>query len=131
LSVRAAFTALIILAATALPQAILASASANIRPSGLVPQPPGGTVFQLHDDGSIWRSTGVPCSGGSCPGWVELDNNPAAAAITAGDGTVFQLHDDGSIWRSTGVPCSGGSCPGWTELDNNPAAVQITVSNGS
>ena len=31
-----------------------------------------GQLYQLHIDGSIWRSTGAPCSGNSCPGWVQL-----------------------------------------------------------
>jgi len=36
----------------------------------------------LHHDGTIWRYTGTPCSGASCPGWWQLDNNPATKAIT-------------------------------------------------
>jgi hypothetical protein len=33
-------------------------------------------LYQQHADGSIWQSTGEACQGSSCPGWVELDNNP-------------------------------------------------------
>jgi len=29
----------------------------------------------------VWRYTGTPCSGESCPGWVRLDNNPKGKAI--------------------------------------------------
>ena len=42
----------------------------------------GDPFYQLHNDGTIWRYTGVPCTGSSCPGWWLLDNNPAAKAIT-------------------------------------------------
>ena len=89
-----------------------------------------GTVFQLHKDGSIWRSTGQPCTSyTACPGWTKLDDNPRAVSISAGDGSVFQLHKDGSIWQSTGQPCtSATACPGWTELDDNPATVAINAA---
>ena len=83
----------------------------------------GSQLFQLHKDGSIWRSTGA------VGGWVMLDNNPAATAIAARGGQLFQLHNDGSIWRSTGVQCSGGACPGWELLDGNPAARSIAASH--
>jgi hypothetical protein len=43
----------------------------------------GDQVYQLHQDGSIWRYTGTPCRGTKCPGWQELDTNPAASAISA------------------------------------------------
>ena len=82
----------------------------------------GRQLFQLQNDGSIWRYTGTPCSGSSCPGWEELDRNPRSKAIAAGD-LLYQLDDDGSIWRYTGTPCSGTSCPGWQELDVNPGSV--------
>ena len=34
--------------------------------------------------GSIWKYTGTPCSGNSCPGWQKLDNNAATVRIAAG-----------------------------------------------
>jgi hypothetical protein len=77
-------------------------------------------LFQLHNDGSIWRSLGNGCSGSSCPNWKELDNNHATKAIVAGSG-LYQMHTDGSLWRYTGAQCSGASCPGWWPLDNNGA----------
>jgi hypothetical protein len=82
---------------------------------------PVRALYQRHKDGSIWQSTGQPCtSGTSCPGWTELDGNPGTVAIAAGLLTVYQLHKDGSVWRSTGVACtSATACPGWTELDDN------------
>jgi peptidyl-Asp metalloendopeptidase len=63
----------------------------------------------LHSSGLIWRYTGVPCSGGSCPGWELLDNNPATVAIAVdGSGNLYQLHSSGLIWRYTGVPLELG-----------------------
>jgi len=84
-------------------------------------------LYQTHLDGSIWQYTGTPCSRGTCPGWVELDNNPDLSMIAAESNELFELHKDGSIWQYTGSPCSGGFCPGWVELDNNPTAVSIGV----
>ncbi len=85
----------------------------------------GQELYQTHTDGSIWKSTGIPCSRGSCPGWIELDNNPNMYMIAAGGGALFEMHFDGSIWWYVGPACSGGSCPGWVELDNNKAAYLI------
>lgn len=91
----------------------------------------GQNLYQTHSDGSIWVSTGAPCKLGSCPGWLELDNNPNLNMIAAGGGVLYELHNDGSIWWYTGPVCSGGYCPGWVELDNNPLAVAIGAgSNG-
>ncbi|MEX6506703.1 M12 family metallo-peptidase [Jiella sp. M17.18] len=84
--------------------------------------PPGSDI------GSIWRSTGVACSGNSCPGWTRLDNNGQSVRIAAGGGNLYQLHKTGRIWRYTGTPCSGNSCPGWQMLDNNPATVAIAAA---
>lgn len=89
-----------------------------------------GTLFQLHNSGRIWASTGVAC-GSSCPGWQALDNNPATIAITAGASSLYQLHNSGKIWRYTGTPCTGNSCPGWQMLDNNPATKAIVAAGGS
>ena len=41
-------------------------------------------LYQRHEDGRIWKYTGPPCSGDSCPGWRQLDNNPKTDGITAG-----------------------------------------------
>jgi hypothetical protein len=91
----------------------------------------GQNLYQTHSDGSIWVSTGTPCNTVSCPGWLELDNNPNMNMIAAGGGALYQLHNDGSIWWYIGPTCSGGYCPGWVELDNNPLAVAIGAgSNG-
>src|SRR5271166_7209968 len=52
-------------------------------------------LYQTHSDGSIWQYTGVPCGRSSCPGWIELDNNPILKMIAAGGGALYELHNDG------------------------------------
>jgi pimeloyl-ACP methyl ester carboxylesterase len=89
------------------------------------------SLFQLQRNGRIWRHTGTPCSGESCPGWQMFDNNSATVAIVAGGSNLYQLHRNGRIWRHTGTPCSGESCPGWQMLDNNPATVAIVAGGNS
>ncbi len=79
------------------------------------------------DVGSIWKYTGTPCSGNSCPGWQKFDNNNATVRIAAAGGKLYQLHSNGRIWESTGTACSGNSCPGWKMLDNNPATIGIAT----
>ena len=81
----------------------------------------GGALHQLHTTGAIWRYTGTPMTG-----WQQLDNNPAAKAITADGGNLYQLHTTGAIWRYTGTPMTG-----WQQLDNNPAAKAITADGGN
>jgi peptidyl-Asp metalloendopeptidase len=101
-------------------------------------------LYQLHKDGSIWQYNGTPCVDAThCPGWQQLDNNPAAIAIAASAGYwteigllggippgqhLHQLHQDGSIWQYTGPPCiDSGHCPGWRRLDNNPKSAALAV----
>jgi peptidyl-Lys metalloendopeptidase len=91
----------------------------------------GVDLCQLHSDGWIWRFTGTPCSGNSCPGWQRLDNNPKTIAIAAAGNNLYQLHNDGWIWRFTGTPCSGNSCPGWQRLDNNPKTKAIAAAGSN
>jgi len=81
-----------------------------------------------NPDGTIWRYTGTPCAGNSCPGWQMLDNNPKTAAIAAAGTRLYQLHNNGAIWRYTGTPCTGNSCPGWQKLDNNSKTVSIVAA---
>src|SRR5437763_16253923 len=89
--------------------------------------PAAGQLYQLHDSGAIWRFTGVACSGGSCPGWQLLDNNPNTREIVAAGGQLYQRHANGMIWRYTGTPCSGAACPGCQLLDNNPHTTTIAA----
>jgi len=91
----------------------------------------GQELYQTHSDGSIWEYTGTPCGMGSCPGWIELDNNPNMFMIAAGGGALYEMHGDGSIWWYVGPACSEGFCPGWVELDNNQLDAAIGAgSNG-
>jgi hypothetical protein len=87
-------------------------------------------AFRAASSGAIWRYTGPPCAGDSCPGWQMLDNNPVSVRIAAADNQLYQLHNNGRIWRYTGTACSGGSCPGWQLLDNNPATLAIVAGSG-
>jgi hypothetical protein len=52
----------------------------------------GVLLLQLHNTGLIWRYTGTPCSGNSCPGWQMLDNNPATEQIAPYGISGYQLH---------------------------------------
>ncbi len=46
-------------------------------------------MYQLHKDGSVWRSTGAACaSATSCPGWTQLDNNQATVQISVSNGSL-------------------------------------------
>ncbi len=87
-------------------------------------------LFQLHDNGAIWRFTGRPCDQDWCRGWEQLDNNPRTAQIVVADGILYQRHNNGRIYRFTGRPCHGSSCPGWQLLDRNGATADI-VAGGS
>ncbi|WP_179958327.1 M12 family metallo-peptidase [Chitinimonas arctica] len=85
-----------------------------------------------NPSGAIWRYTGTPCSGDSCPGWQKLDNNTRTVSVAAGGGGVlYQLHNDGRIWRYTGTPCSGISCPGWQLLDINTKTIAIAAEGSN
>jgi hypothetical protein len=89
----------------------------------------GGTnLYELDRTVDIWQYTGTPCSGGSCPGWQMLDNNPAAFNIAADSGNLYELHKTGDLFRYTGPPCNGSSCLGWEMIDNNPATGRIATS---
>ena len=86
--------------------------------------------FVGQDGASIWRYTGTPCSGDSCPGWEKLDNNSRTIAIVADAGESYQLHNNGKIWQSTHQACNADSCPGWRMLDNNTKTVAIAAAGG-
>jgi hypothetical protein len=85
-------------------------------------------LYQLHVDGSIWKSTGAPCGASFCGGWVKYDDNTTTVAIAAGGTHLYQLHGSGSIWKSTGAPCDSSGCTGWRKLDQNPAAIAIAAA---
>ena len=87
----------------------------------------GGDLYQLHRSGAIWRFTGAPCSGVSCPGWQRLDSNVRTEQIAVGASQLYQRHNNGAIWRFTGTSCSANSCPGWQSLDRNSRTMSITA----
>ena len=98
----------------------------------------GGNLYQVHqrnatggEAANIWQFTNEVCTGAACPGWIELDDNPATVAVAADGNNLYQLHNTGKIWKSTGVPCNSSWCPGWEMLDDNPAAVAIAASGGN
>jgi hypothetical protein len=89
------------------------------------------TLFQRHVDGRIWKYDGRGvCSAAACPGWTEIDHNPATRDLVTARGTLFQRHADGRIWKydATGQ-CTVGACPGWTEIDHNPRTAAIAGGN--
>jgi hypothetical protein len=88
------------------------------------------TLFVARNGASIWRHTGTPCTGDSCPGWQRLDNNHKTMAIVSSGNRIYQLHNDGWIWHGTGTACTGDSCPGWTRLDNNSKTIAIAAADG-
>jgi kumamolisin len=80
---------------------------------------------------SIFRYSGTPCNGTSCPGWTMVDNNQTAVAIAASGSDLYQLHNNGEVYQLTGADCNGSSCSGWTKLDNNPATVAIAADGSN
>lgn len=81
----------------------------------------------LREPGSLWQATFQPCTGTACPGWSQLDENPATARIATNDTWLYQLHGTGRIWRYTGIACFVG-CAGWEMLDSNADTIQIAAS---
>jgi hypothetical protein len=89
------------------------------------------TLFQLHVDGRIWKYDGSgQCIPGACPGWAEIDHNPATRDLVTARGTLFQRHADGRIWKYDGTgQCTVTACPGWTEIDRNSRTAAIAGGN--
>ena len=78
----------------------------------------GDDLYQLHNNGSIWRYTGPPVAG-----WELLDRNPATRQIAAAGDKLYQIHNNGFIWRYTGTPVTG-----WELLDKDVATKQIAAA---
>ena len=81
----------------------------------------GNNLYQLHNNGRIWRYGGPPVTG-----WQELDNNPRTRRIAAAGGKLYQIHATGAIWKYTGPPMTG-----WQQLDNNRASVAIVAAGNN
>ncbi|MGA3039783.1 MAG: hypothetical protein ABSF54_03210 [Bryobacteraceae bacterium] len=52
----------------------------------------GGNLYELHNNGQIWKWASVACTGSSRPGWTMLDGNSLTTQIVAGGGNLYQLH---------------------------------------
>jgi hypothetical protein len=92
----------------------------------------GGTepaiVFkESNPPGSIWQYTGTPCTGASCPGWQQLDNNNESVRIAATGSNLYQLWNNGDVWQYTGTPCTNGSCGGWNQIEAGIDTVEIVA----
>ena len=75
-----------------------------------------GQLYQLQDNGSIWRYTGRVCNPGCQETWERLNNNPATARIIASGDELYMWQNNGSLWRYTGMPCNSDVCSGWEVL---------------
>lgn len=75
-------------------------------------------LFQLHNNGKIWRYTGTPITG-----WELIDQNPATVEIVAATNALYQRHRDGKIWRYLGTPITG-----WELIDQNPRTISIVAA---
>ena len=49
-------------------------------------------LYELHKTGGLYHYTGTACTGASCPGWKEYDNNSWTGRIAASNGILYQLH---------------------------------------
>jgi hypothetical protein len=104
----------------------------TVRYGATRPAAPPTTVFQTHSNGSVWASTSTPCNSTGCPGWREIDNNPAESQVTAGDGSVYELHSSGSVWMWTGGLCTSSTvCPGWVQVGYNATTKKIVAGSGN
>ena len=83
----------------------------------------GGQLYQLHNNGRIWRYTGTPITG-----WQLIGDNPLTIQIAASNSSpgLFQLHRTGDIWRYDGTPITG-----WTRIDANPQTVGLVAAGVS
>ncbi len=82
---------------------------------------------ESNPPGSIWVYTGTPCSGTTCTGWQELDNNNESVRIAATGSNLYQLWNNGEIWQYDGTPCSGTTCKGWKNRFNDPNSWEIVA----
>jgi hypothetical protein len=88
---------------------------------------PGIIFSESNPPGSIWTYTGTPCSGTSCTGWQELDDNNESVRIAATGTNLYQLWNNGEIWEYTGTPCVSSTCSGWKNLFNNPNTFELVA----
>jgi len=89
-------------------------------------------LYQLHNDGSIFRKNDKACADAACfGGWDTLDLNPRTVEIAAGFNGLYQRHGDGKIFRWDGKTlCDASGCGGWALLDQNPNTEVIAAGHG-
>jgi hypothetical protein len=89
----------------------------------------GAGLYQLRRDGTVWVSTGKPCTPFllSCPGWAPLPGSSPVIALAASTTTVFRLDNNGTFWELS----SGINGTRWYMIDNYGLIAQITVPNGT
>lgn len=80
-----------------------------------------GLVYQLHNDGTIWQSTGECYHCWKLIGTNSIDANSQPLNIVSGGSAFFQLRSDNTVWSYN------GSTSSWTEIDYSPfPTVQIS-----
>src|SRR5580692_1166703 len=86
----------------------------------------GGNVYEYTDSG-LYQYYGPACSNTiTCPGWIQIDNDPSAENYYFQDYTVLKLAtdiygDDQTFSEYTFEPCAGNeNCPGWSIFGNAP-----------
>ena len=87
-------------------------------------------IFQLHDNGDIWRWRGEICNSTSCPHWDKIDSNSQSISIVAGHTNLFQLHENGAIfiWNDF---CEGSACTEWKIISPISNTISIFASGSS
>jgi hypothetical protein len=70
-------------------------------------------LYQIHDDGKIFRYSGSPF-------WEPLDQNPLTKSIAVGNRDIYQIHKNGDIYKYIGNP-------NWQPLDDNDASKAIVA----
>lgn len=76
-------------------------------------------VYQLHNNGSVWRYTGPPFTG-----WQLIDDNPETVQLAAAGSTLYQRHRGGQVYRYEDTPMR------WTVLDINSLCLEIVAGGG-
>ena len=83
-----------------------------------------GVSYQLHT-WCIWRYTGSPCIGDSCPPWQRLDGTKDSGNCRRGK-QLYNCLTTARSGVSTGTPCAAITVR-WQRLDNNAKTVSIAA----
>jgi hypothetical protein len=79
---------------------------------------------------SIWVYLGPACSGGSCPGWFQIDMTGTEPGwIAVGYYSAYELEPNDDVRQFTGQLCGSNGCPGWLEVGSNPYTQTLTAAN--